>query len=86
MTRNMAHELAPHGIRVNAVAPGYIATGLSRSLAVDEQALERLAARRIPMGRLGHASEIADAVAFLASPAASYVTGHVMVVDGGWLT
>jgi NAD(P)-dependent dehydrogenase (short-subunit alcohol dehydrogenase family) len=86
LTVSAAHELAGHGIRVNAVAPGTIDTDLTRSLAVDAGALDRLVERRIPLRRLGRPEDIADAVAWLSSDAASYVTGHVLVVDGGWLT
>jgi NAD(P)-dependent dehydrogenase (short-subunit alcohol dehydrogenase family) len=86
MTISAARELAPFGIRVNAVAPGTVETDLTRSLAVDPADLVRLASDHIPMGRLGDPEEIAAAVAFLSSPDAAYVTGHVLVVDGGWLT
>ena len=86
LTIAAARELAPHGIRVNAVAPGTVSTDLTRSLADDPDMLEGLAQTHIPMGRLGEPDEIADAVEFLASDAASYITGHVLVVDGGWLT
>lgn len=85
LTVSAAHELAPSGVRVNAVAPGTIDTDLTRALA-DEGALERMAQRRIPMKRLGRPEDIAAAVAWLSSDDASYVTGHVLVVDGGWLT
>lgn len=86
LTVAAARELAPMGIRVNAVAPGTVDTDLTRSLSDDPDALERLAATHIPMGRLGGADEIAAAVDYLSSNDASYVTGHVLVVDGGWLT
>lgn len=86
LTISAARELAGHGIRVNAVAPGTVNTGLTRSLSDNPDALERLAETHIPLGRLGSPDEIAAAVDFLSSDAASYVTGHVLVVDGGWLT
>lgn len=86
LTVTAARELAPTGVRVNAVAPGTIDTDLTRSLASDEGALERMVERRIPLRRLGQPEDIASAVEWLSSPAASYVTGHVLVVDGGWLT
>ena len=86
LTVSAARELAPSGVRVNAVAPGTIDTELTRSLAVDPDALDRLVARRIPLGRLGAPEDIAAAVAWLSSDDASYVTGHTLVVDGGWLT
>jgi NAD(P)-dependent dehydrogenase (short-subunit alcohol dehydrogenase family) len=84
-TQAAAREIAASGVRVNAVAPGTVETDLMRELSTPE-ALERLAAERIPMRRLGRPEEIAAAVAFLSSGAASYVTGHVLVADGGWLT
>jgi NAD(P)-dependent dehydrogenase (short-subunit alcohol dehydrogenase family) len=86
LTVAAARELAATGVRVNAVAPGTVETDLTRSLASDPEALARRAERRVPMRRLGRPEEIAAAVCFLASPAAAYVTGHVLVVDGGWLT
>jgi NAD(P)-dependent dehydrogenase (short-subunit alcohol dehydrogenase family) len=86
LTITAARELAGSGIRVNAVAPGTVETDLTRSLAPDPEALDRLAAQYIPLGRLGLPEEIAATVDFLSSEAASYVTGHVLVVDGGWLT
>ena len=86
LTIAAARELAPTGIRVNAVAPGTVDTDLTRSVLDDPDVLERQAAERIPLGRLGKVTDIAAAVDFLSSDAASYVTGHVLVVDGGWLT
>ncbi|MEP6812852.1 MAG: SDR family oxidoreductase, partial [Actinomycetota bacterium] len=84
ITQAAAREVAASGVRVNGVAPGTVATDLTRGLATGEQ-LEALARERIPLGRLGLPEEIAAAVAFLSSDAASYVTGHVLAVDGGWL-
>ncbi|MBP2232578.1 NAD(P)-dependent dehydrogenase (short-subunit alcohol dehydrogenase family) [Azospirillum agricola] len=84
MTRSLACEWADCGIRVNAIAPGYVGTDLVQRL---EQAgridMDRLK-RRIPMGRLGRPEEIAEAAWFLASPQAGYITGSVLSVDGGW--
>ncbi|MTD15108.1 glucose 1-dehydrogenase [Nakamurella sp. YIM 132087] len=85
MTQAVARELGPTGIRVNGVAPGTMDTPLMRALTNDD-GLDGLADSRIPLGRLGSTEEVAHAVAFLSSPEASYITGHVLVVDGGWLT
>lgn len=85
MTSAMASEWAPHGIRVNAVAPGYVLTelveGLVKKGAVDLDAIKR----RTPMRRLGTTQEIAEVMAFLASDQASFLTGATIPVDGGWL-
>jgi len=86
LTIAAARELASDGIRVNAVAPGTVDTDLTRSVLDDPGELERQAAELIPLGRLGRVTDIAAAVDYLSSDAASYVTGHVLVVDGGWLT
>ena len=85
-TRALAVELAPRKIRVNAVAPGTIATELAaKAVLTSEEAKARIMSRT-PMKRLGEPSEVADAVAWLASDAASYVTGEIVVVDGGRMT
>jgi NAD(P)-dependent dehydrogenase (short-subunit alcohol dehydrogenase family) len=81
LTTTLAAELGP-GVRVNAVAPGLVKTDMARAL--WEPGEERLAAR-LPLRRLGEPSDIADAVVFLASDRASWVTGHTLVVDGGAL-
>jgi hypothetical protein len=78
----MALELAAHGISVNAVAPGEVATEMTGNEEVDPTTIERPG---IPLRRPAHAREIAQVIAFLASPAASYVTGASYVVDGGLL-
>jgi NAD(P)-dependent dehydrogenase (short-subunit alcohol dehydrogenase family) len=83
LTRALALELAPYHILVNAVAPGYINTELTKKNNTPE-ALERIAAE-IPLGRLGEPSEIAECVAFLCSSKSSYMTGQVIVLDGGYL-
>jgi NAD(P)-dependent dehydrogenase (short-subunit alcohol dehydrogenase family) len=82
LTKVMALELAEHGITVNAVAPGEIATPMTGAEDKDPAQMER---PNIPLGRPGAAREIAAAIAFLASPEASYVTGESFVVDGGML-
>jgi NAD(P)-dependent dehydrogenase (short-subunit alcohol dehydrogenase family) len=86
LTRVMALSLADKGVRVNAVAPGTIATELAaKAVLTSEEAKNRIM-MRTPMKRLGEASEVADVVAYLASDAASYVTGEIVVVDGGRMT
>jgi NAD(P)-dependent dehydrogenase (short-subunit alcohol dehydrogenase family) len=83
-TRGMARALAPHGIRVNAVGPGSMAK-FQELEARDPLDLDDYELRRIPLQRLGTGAEIAEAVLFLASPAAAYVTGTVLYADGGSL-
>ena len=85
MTVSAARELAPHGVTVNAVAPGTVDTEMVRSLMGGDDLAEQAGAR-IPLGRLGQPTDVAAAVDFLSSEAASYITGHTLVVDGGWLT
>lgn len=84
MTRAMACEWADRGIRVNAVAPGYVGTELVAKLEAEGGLDLAAIRRRIPMGALGTPEMIADAVVFLASDAARYVTGTTLPVDGGW--
>jgi 3-oxoacyl-[acyl-carrier protein] reductase len=84
LTRALAVELGPHGIRVNAVAPGFIVTAqsTSREHSVGPEGLE-LAVPYIPLRRIGQPEDISDVVLFLASDAARYVTGQVLLADGG---
>ena len=86
LTRVMALALADKGIRVNAVAPGTIATELAAKAVLTSDEARQKIMSRTPMGRLGEPSEIADVVAWLASDAASYVTGEIVTVDGGRMT
>ncbi|MFP8833343.1 SDR family NAD(P)-dependent oxidoreductase [Hydrogenophaga sp. XSHU_21] len=83
LTRAMALALADHGIRVNAVAPGTIATELAAKAVLTSDDAKRRILGRTPMKRLGEPGEVADVVAWLASDAASYVTGEIVTVDGG---
>lgn len=78
--RNLARELGPRGIRVNAVAPGFLETELSASLTPEHRG--RIA-RRTALGRLGRPADVVGAVEFLTSPAASFITGQVIAIDGG---
>ena len=84
VTRAMANELAPQGVQVNAIAPGYIATNNTAALQADETRSRQIL-ERIPTGRWGKPEDIAGAAVFLASSAADYVTGQILAVDGGWL-
>ncbi|WP_238007089.1 SDR family oxidoreductase [Dactylosporangium sp. AC04546] len=84
LTRAMANELGPHGVQVNAIAPGYIATDNTRALREDP-ARFRSIAERIPAGRWGTPEDLVGTAVFLAAPASDYVNGHVLVVDGGWM-
>ncbi|MFJ8495831.1 SDR family oxidoreductase [Streptomyces sp. NPDC094038] len=84
LTKALANEWAPHGVNVNAIAPGYIATDNTQALQ-DDPARSRAILERIPAGRWGTADDLAGAAVFLASPAADYVHGTTLPVDGGWL-
>lgn len=84
LTRTLACEWAGQGIRVNAVAPGYAATAMVRKLVEDGRIDIEAIRRRSPMGRLIEPEEVAEAIWFLASPAASAITGVTLSVDGGW--
>jgi gluconate 5-dehydrogenase len=85
LTRALAAEFGAHGITVNAIAPGFIASQANAHMTADPVIAEWLA-RRSSLKRWGTPAEIAAAAVFLASPASSYVTGHVMAVDGGYLS
>jgi NAD(P)-dependent dehydrogenase (short-subunit alcohol dehydrogenase family) len=84
MTRALAIEWARQGIRVNAVAPTWVKTQLIASLTARPELMAEIA-RVTPLGRLAEPDEIAAAILFLASPAASMITGHILAVDGGFL-
>ncbi len=83
LTRALAIDWAEHGIRVNAIGYGFIKTDLTSSVLAHPHIAPKLLART-PLGRFGELSEVAGAAIFLASPSASYVTGHTLMVDGGW--
>ncbi len=84
LTKALANEWAGRGVNVNAVAPGYVTTDNTADLRADP-GRESAITDRIPAGRWGAPTDISGAVAYLCSPAAAYVHGHVLVVDGGWL-
>jgi len=83
LARNMAQELAPRGIRVNIVAPGIVMAGLSKQVYETDPAYGPRATAAIPLGEFGTAEQVADAFAFLCGPASNYMTGSVLLVDGG---
>jgi gluconate 5-dehydrogenase len=82
LTRGMAVELAPHNIQVNAIAPGYFATEMNRAL-IDNAEFNSWVCKRTPAGRWGQPDELAGTAVFLASSASNYITGQLLIVDGG---
>jgi 2-deoxy-D-gluconate 3-dehydrogenase len=85
LTRSLANEWAPFGVQVNAIAPGYIDTDNTAPLRADP-ARESSILQRIPAGRWGRSDDLVGGAVFLASAASDYVAGHVLVIDGGWMT
>ncbi len=83
MTKAMAVELSPKGIRVNCVAPGFIATNMSAKALDSDPERKQKVMSRTPMGKLGEPADVAEAVYYFASDAAKYVTGVILPVDGG---
>jgi 2-deoxy-D-gluconate 3-dehydrogenase len=85
LTRALANEWAPHGVRVNALAPGYIVTDFTEGLRDDPVRYQAIL-DRIPTGRWGAPDDLAGAFVYLSSPASAYVNGQVLAVDGGFLS
>jgi gluconate 5-dehydrogenase len=85
LTKGMCADLAGHGIQVNAIGPGYFATELTQALVADEQ-FSAWVRRRTPAGRWGEVKDLVGPLLFLASPAADFVNGHILYVDGGMLS
>lgn len=83
LTRALAVEWVSHGIRVNAIAPGFFPSEMTAGVQQDQQTLQHITSRT-PMGRLGNTDELKGALILLASDAGSYITGHILNVDGGW--
>ena len=83
LTKAMAVELAPRGVRVNAVAPTFIETPLTKPM-FDNEAFKQDVLSKIPMGKIGQVQDVANAVLFLAGPGAGLITGDSLKVDGGW--
>jgi NAD(P)-dependent dehydrogenase (short-subunit alcohol dehydrogenase family) len=84
LTRALAVEWAPHRIRVNAIAPGYFVTPMTDRLKKRDAGFYQELINRIPLGRFGEPSELGATIVYLASPASSFVTGNVLVIDGGY--
>jgi 2-deoxy-D-gluconate 3-dehydrogenase len=85
LTKALANEWAPHGVNVNAIAPGYVKTALNRHIWQDDPERSEAVLARLPSGRWGEPGDLAGAVVFLAAPASDYIHGVVLPVDGGWL-
>jgi len=85
LTKALANEWAPHGVNVNAIAPGYVKTPLNRHIWESDPARSEAVLARLPAGRWGVPPDLAGAAVFLAAPASDYVHGIVLPVDGGWL-
>jgi len=85
MTREMAADCGPMGIRVNAISPGLVETAMTQKRLKESAFFHSMTVGMVPLGRVGRPEDIAGAAAFLCSADASYVNGHVLVVDGGWL-
>ena len=83
LARTMAVEWSPHGIRVNAIAPGWIETDITRQAVLSDQARLQRIIQRTPLGRMGQPDDVAGAAVFLCTPAAKFITGVVLPVDGG---
>jgi 2-dehydro-3-deoxy-D-gluconate 5-dehydrogenase len=86
LTKALANEWAPHGVNVNAIAPGYFRTELTAGIWRDDPERNAQILTRLPAGRWGEPADLAGAIVFLASPASDYVHGIVLPVDGGWLS
>lgn len=84
LTKTLCNEWAGRGVNVNGIAPGYMDTEMTAALKADPERSRAINAR-IPAGRWGQPDDLAGAVVFLASPASSYINGHILVVDGGWM-
>jgi len=84
LTRSLAVEWAPHGIRLNAIAPGYFVTPMTDQLKQRDAAFYQELVDRVPLGRFGQGPDLAGTVVYLASQASAFVTGHTLVVDGGY--
>lgn len=85
LIRGLSTEWSPHGIRVNGIGPGYFRTKLTEAVFNDPERQQKMI-DRIPMRRFGDPEDLAGAAVFLASPAASYITGQLLMVDGGWMS